>query len=227
MSKESGKMVKMIELAESHLSEGENIVYKVLGMYMGAVSDGQTWSRGIMVATDKRLMFCNKKHLASFDYNKILESNLSKKTLNGRELSFSYNKNKIELVHIKDSSDIEDLYKLLNNPENDYGTDFMDLFDGTEVKLNVKQIKETKCTCSACGNVWYYGKEESLQNFSNKLESASSSMSNAGKDMMCCTGCLPALFMPQKQEKVVRDLNQCPNCNSKAVEKEDVVHDVG
>ncbi len=91
---------------------------------------------------------------------------------------------------------------------------------------SVKQIKETKCTCNACGKVWYYGKEEAFQNFGDKMESFGSSMSNTGKDMMCCGGCLPAIFIPEKQVKDVKDLNRCPECSSKAVTKEVVVHDI-
>lgn len=90
----------------------------------------------------------------------------------------------------------------------------------------IKQIKETKCTCSACGKVWFYGKEEAFKNFGEKLENVGNSMSNTGKDMMCCSGCLPALFIPNKQKKEVKDLNQCPECGSKAVKKEVVVHNV-
>jgi len=87
-----------------------------------------------------------------------------------------------------------------------------------------KMIKETRCTCEACGNVWYYGKEEAWANAGEKLENFGNSMSNAGKDMMCCGGCVPALFIPEKQEKKSKDLNQCQNCGSKAVKKEEVTH---
>lgn len=89
-----------------------------------------------------------------------------------------------------------------------------------------KKITETKCTCKACGNVWYYGKEEKIENFGEKLQNLGNDMSNTGKNMMCCTGCLPALFIPEKQKTAVKDLNSCPNCGSKAVDKEKVVHEV-
>ncbi|UCZ54971.1 hypothetical protein LGQ02_09715 [Bacillus shivajii] len=90
-----------------------------------------------------------------------------------------------------------------------------------------KKIKETKCTCKACQHVWYYGKQDVIQNTGDKIQNFGSEMSNTGKDMMCCTGCLPALFIPNKKIKEnVKDLDQCPNCGSKAVKKETVVHDV-
>ena len=79
-----------------------------------------------------------------------------------------------------------------------------------------KIITETRHTCNVCGNVWHYGKQEQLQNVGN-------AMSNAGKGMMCCTGCVPAVFIPDK--KVV-DLNKCPSCGSKNIRKEQIAHAV-
>lgn len=79
-----------------------------------------------------------------------------------------------------------------------------------------KTITETKCTCQACGNVWYYGKRD-------QLEQAGNSFSNCGKSMMCCSGCAPALLIPDKK---VMDFNKCPKCSSAAVTKETVTHHV-
>ena len=82
------------------------------------------------------------------------------------------------------------------------------------VQKKPKEIKETKCTCQACSNVWYYGKQEQMQNASN-------AMSNCGKSMMCCGGCAPAILIPDKK---TIDLNKCPKCGSKAITKEVVTH---
>jgi len=83
-------------------------------------------------------------------------------------------------------------------------------------KPRTRQITETKATCKACGNVWFYGKLDSIEQMGN-------ASSNCGKSMMCCT-CSPcALFIPDNK---VTDLNKCPKCNSKAVVKEKVTHDV-
>lgn len=80
----------------------------------------------------------------------------------------------------------------------------------------VKEVKETKCTCASCQNIWYYGKLEASQQSANK-------MSNLSKNLMCCGGCLPALLI---QDKAVIDLDKCPKCGSKAVKKEIVTHHV-
>ena len=85
-----------------------------------------------------------------------------------------------------------------------------------DVPKSRKKITETRCTCRTCGDVWHYGK-------SDELESAGAAMSNLGKSMMCCGGCLPAAVIPEK--KVV-DLGRCPKCGSRAVSKEQVVHEV-
>ena len=79
-----------------------------------------------------------------------------------------------------------------------------------------KKIRETKSTCNSCGHIFYYGKTE-------ELEAASAALQNVGKAMMCCGGCLPAVVIPDK--KAV-DLNKCPKCNSKALTKEVVEHEV-
>jgi len=105
---------------------------------------------------------------------------------------------------------------------------------GKEKKNNI--IQETKCTCKGCRNIWFYGKEEIAQNASDKmqncgtsLENCGSGMQNAGKSMMCCSGCVPAVLIPSQQEKQMKeinDLNKCPKCGSRAIEKEIVTHQV-
>ena len=79
-----------------------------------------------------------------------------------------------------------------------------------------KQIKETRVTCQSCGNTYHYGKTDSVEDFGNAL-------SNCGKQMSCCTGCAPAIFI---KDKPVRDLNKCPKCGSRAVKKEIITHTV-
>ena len=80
----------------------------------------------------------------------------------------------------------------------------------------MKKIRETRCTCAACGNVWHYGKAEALQ-------ATGAALQQAGKSMMCCTGCVPAAAIPNQQ---VTDLHRCPKCGSRAVSKETIEHEV-
>ena len=81
---------------------------------------------------------------------------------------------------------------------------------------SMKRISETKCTCASCGNVWHYGKAE-------VLESTGAALQNCGKSMMCCTGCVPAVVIPNQQ---VVDVGKCPKCGSRAFKKEIVEHEV-
>jgi len=89
-----------------------------------------------------------------------------------------------------------------------------------------KQIKETKCICVACENIWFYGKEDVTEQRAKAFENTGNELSNAGKSMMCCSGCVPALLIPDKRIHKIRDLDECPQCGSKAVEKEVVIHHV-
>lgn len=95
-----------------------------------------------------------------------------------------------------------------------------------EKKNQTRMIRETKCTCVACGEVWFYGKEDITAQSAEKMEHLGNEMANCGKSMMCCSGCLPAIFIPEKPKINVRDFDQCHNCGSKAIKKESVVHHV-
>ncbi|HHT9138412.1 MAG TPA: hypothetical protein ACFYEK_14360 [Candidatus Wunengus sp. YC60] len=96
---------------------------------------------------------------------------------------------------------------------------------GKARKKAIKGIKETRCTCQACGNVWYYGKGEYLQNIGQNMINSANRHGNAANDLLCCSGCWPAAFLPKNQEVPVKDLNKCPKCNSSAINKEEVIHD--
>lgn len=97
---------------------------------------------------------------------------------------------------------------------------------GKAGKRVVRGLKETKCTCQACGNVWYYGKGEYLENKGQRMINSANRHGNAANDLLCCAGCWPAAFLPKNQEIPVKDLNKCPKCNSSAVKKEEVIHDL-
>ena len=58
-------------------------------------------------------------------------------------------------------------------------------------------ITETKCTCKACGHIWYYGKSEVWQQAGNVLH-------NAGTAASCFT-CSPCCMLVP--DKPVKDLS--------------------
>lgn len=78
------------------------------------------------------------------------------------------------------------------------------------------KITETEMTCRSCGHVSYYGKAE-------ELISSGAAMQQAGKSMMCCSGCGPAAFLPTQKSP---DLSRCPQCGSRAIVKRKVIHEV-
>ncbi len=82
-------------------------------------------------------------------------------------------------------------------------------------KVPTKKIQETRCTCLACGKVWYYGKSEVFDNYAAKCR-------NAGKNISACTCCWPLSYMSREKT----DLNKCPSCGSNAVKKEQIIHEV-
>ncbi len=88
--------------------------------------------------------------------------------------------------------------------------------EGAVAETEKKTIKETKCTCNACGKIWHYGKKD-------LSEQRSAQLANASKALMCCSGCWPALFI---KDKKVSDLTQCPQCGSRNIKTEEVSYEV-
>jgi len=78
-------------------------------------------------------------------------------------------------------------------------------------------ITETKAACQACSEIWYYGKKDKQEQFSNQYNNTCT------KPALCCT-CSPlALLIPDKK---IIELNKCPKCGSRAVKTELVTHNV-
>ena len=59
-----------------------------------------------------------------------------------------------------------------------------------------------------------------------KRDNRSADLANASSALMCCGGCGPAAFIPNEQKRQEKNLNKCPKCNSSAVVKEEVVHEI-
>src|SRR5699024_12726099 len=111
MEKESKKMIKYTEIAKKYMVKNEDIIYKMLVRYHGEVSDTYSKSKGIIVATNKRLFFCNKRNIASFNYENILNIDIFKKTFDRLTLTFQYNRNNIQFTNIyTDEKNINDLF---------------------------------------------------------------------------------------------------------------------
>ena len=68
-----------------------------------------------------------------------------------------------------------------------------------------RKASEIRNTCNACGKVWHV--------------SSGDVASEAGKSLMCFSGCLPAGFF-------VKELGKCPQCGSRNVTKEWVEYEL-
>lgn len=87
-----------------------------------------------------------------------------------------------------------------------------------QTDVSKKQIEETRCTCNACGKVWFFGKIDHSRNQVKELYN----MCKIGT-AHTCPCCYPLNFFEGRN---VVDLEKCPNCGSKAISKEQVIHEV-
>jgi predicted nucleic-acid-binding Zn-ribbon protein len=86
-----------------------------------------------------------------------------------------------------------------------------------------KKISETKATCKSCGHIYFYGRKDELDQAFSHLQA---DLNDTPKNLLCCTGCLPALLIPDAKRKEKVDFDKCPKCGSRAVTKEKIVHEV-
>jgi hypothetical protein len=77
-------------------------------------------------------------------------------------------------------------------------------------------MEETKCTCKACGNIWYYGKKEAIEAKLSGLNKFGDTLIRIGQGGM-------AWLIPENKKDLV---NKCPRCNSSAIAKEQITHEV-
>ena len=75
-------------------------------------------------------------------------------------------------------------------------------------------ISETKGTCKACGNIWFYGKGDVAK---SKLD-ALKNCDDATKKCLCC--CYPS------KERTIVDFDRCPKCGSTDITSEMITHEV-
>ncbi|MEH0985295.1 PH domain-containing protein [Micromonospora sp. CPCC 205556] len=97
------KLDKLVEQARAHLEPGEQIEAAVLGAYDTKVMGQSTVRNGVMLATDRRLVFFAKKlgghDLESFPYANI-SSFESSKGLMGHSFRFAASGNDVSLKWI-------------------------------------------------------------------------------------------------------------------------------
>ena len=99
---------------DEHLNPGEEIICSVYGSYEKEILGSKTIGRGILVATNKRIIFYAKEwfgyELENFPYEKI-GSIRKKKHLLGTTLEFTVANNLIKLKWIQNKKEVEAFYQ--------------------------------------------------------------------------------------------------------------------
>lgn len=99
------KIEKLQEMAAAHLEPGESAVAVVLGAYETKILGSDTVRNGILIATERRLVFYAKKFggydLESFAYRNISSFEQSKSPM-GHKVSFFASGNKVAMKWITD-----------------------------------------------------------------------------------------------------------------------------
>ena len=103
------KLDKLIDQARVHLEPGEAIRSAVLGTYAAKVMGNETVRAGILLATDRRVVFYAKKvtgyELESFPYGNISSFEQGKNMM-GHNVTFFASGNKIHMKWIKTDKEL-------------------------------------------------------------------------------------------------------------------------
>ncbi|MCW2131721.1 PH domain-containing protein [Arthrobacter sp. VKM Ac-2550] len=99
------KIEKLIEQAQPHLQPGETIQAAVMGTYETKILGSDSVRTGVMLATDRRIVFFAKK-LGGYDLESFAYGNISSfeqsKSMMGHQMSFFASGNKVNLKWISD-----------------------------------------------------------------------------------------------------------------------------
>lgn len=105
---------KLIDRAKEHMDPGEQIIAAVLGTYETKIMGSDSVRNGVLIATDRRVVFYAKKmtgyDLESYPYASISSIDQGKNVM-GHKVTFYASGNKIEVKWIKD---MEKLARFMN-----------------------------------------------------------------------------------------------------------------
>lgn len=132
------------------LNEGEKIIYCIYGAYETKSLGNDAVKNGVLVATDKRIIFYAKRFsgydLENFDYNKVSTFELSKKMM-GNVLTFYSSGNKVNMKWINDT-ELDNFVSYVNErmQQNDLKVTQQEVSEPIvdDEELNFKKIKQLK-----------------------------------------------------------------------------------
>ncbi len=103
------KLDKLVGKAKEHLEEGEQVETAINGKYETKIGGNDTVRSGILMATDRRLVFYAKK-LAGYDLEVFPYENISSiemgKNMSGHYVTFFASGNKVHLKWIDKKQDL-------------------------------------------------------------------------------------------------------------------------
>ena len=100
-------------------------------------------------------------------------------------------------IHPEAQPRLDQQLKLLGQYHNDLKNEISELAQKAATDKLIKK-SQTKCTCCSCGNVYYYGNSEVFKNMANFFHGSLYSLNQ------------------------LKDLDQCPKCGSRAINKQEV-----
>lgn len=110
------KIEKLIEQVQPHLQPGESVEAAVMGTYEVKILGSETLRTGIMLATNRRIVFYAKKlggyDLEAFPYGNISSFEQSKSMM-GYQLSFHASGNRVKLKGVSDRDAFEKFTELI------------------------------------------------------------------------------------------------------------------
>jgi hypothetical protein len=104
------KLDKLVEKASEHLDDGEEVVSAVLGQYETERAGQDSVRKGVLVATDRRVVLYAKKlggyELESFPYDNISSIEMGKQMVMGHSIKLFASGNEVRLKWIDKKQDV-------------------------------------------------------------------------------------------------------------------------
>ena len=103
------KLDKLVQKAQEHLEGQETVLSSILGQYETNLAGNDTVRSGVLIATDRRLVFYAKK-LTGYDFESFPYDNLSSiemgKNMMGHHVTFFASGNKVHVKWIDRKQDV-------------------------------------------------------------------------------------------------------------------------
>lgn len=103
---------RLLDKAQAHLGDGEEVLASVAGVYEGELLGADIPRNGLLIATDRRLLFYGRR-LGGYDIESFPYENISSfeqgRNLYGSYLHFFASGNRVEVKWIQRRADLADL----------------------------------------------------------------------------------------------------------------------